>query len=123
MKTNRDIIRLEEVDTIQLVLLNGLNIMLSNVVFALRCNSNLISLGQLRKAGISYYNYLESMILKKVGNIIGSVQKKKNLFVLNLENNAIRIIIAQRRGQPTHLLRRDSKVRLWYCRFTHTSNL
>lgn len=86
--------------------------MLSNVAFALRCNTNLISLGQLKKAGILYNYHLESIILKKAGNIIGLVQRKKNLFVLDLKNNANRIIIAQKRSRPTYLLSKDLEMRL-----------
>lgn len=60
-----DIIRLKKVDTIQLALINRLDITLSNVVFTLRCNSNLISLNQLREARILYHNYPENIILIK----------------------------------------------------------
>ena len=73
MTTDGDIIRSKEVDTIQPALQNGSDIMLSNITFALSCNSNLISFGQLRDAGISYHYYLESMTLKKAGNIISLV--------------------------------------------------
>lgn len=85
--------------------------MLSNITFALKCNSNLISLGQLKKARILYHNHSKSIILKKAGNIIGLAQKKKNLFILNLENSANRIMIAQRRGQPTYLFSNNRKLR------------
>ena len=62
------------------------------------------------------------MRLKKTGNIIGSAQKKKNLFVLDFENNADKIMIAQGRGWPIYLLNKDPEVRLCHCRFTHASN-
>lgn len=51
------------------------------------------------------------MILKKVRNIIGLVQKKKNLRILDLKNNADKIIIAQKRGQSTYLLSKNPEVR------------
>lgn len=71
----------------------------SNIVLVtLKYNLNLISFSQLRKIRILYYNYLKNIILKKAGNIIGFVQKKKNFFVLDLENNANKIMIAQLRG-------------------------
>lgn len=99
MIADRDIIRSEKVDIIQLALLNKLDIMLSNVTFASRCNFNLISFGQLREARLSYHNHLRSIILKKARNIICLVQRKKNLFVLDLENNTDRIMIIQRRSR------------------------
>lgn len=42
-----DIIQSKQVETVILPLKNGLELIFSNVVYALRCNSNLISLGQL----------------------------------------------------------------------------
>ena len=62
------------------------------------------------------------MILKKAGNIIGLMQRKKNIFVLDLKNTANRIMIAQEKGRPIHLLSKNPEVRLWYCRFAHISN-
>lgn len=63
------------------------------------------------------------MILKKAENIIGLIQRKKNLFVLDLENNADRIMIAQKRAQPAYLLSKDPKVRLWHYHFAYASNV
>lgn len=73
MIADKNIIRLEKVSTIKLTLLNGSDIILSNMTFASRYYSNLISFDQLREAGISYHNYPESIILKKAGIIISSV--------------------------------------------------
>lgn len=96
---------------------------LSNVAFASRYNSNLISLGQLRmKAGISEHNHSESMIFKKTRNIISSIKQKKNLFVLDLQENVDMIMIAQGRGKLIYLLSKNPKVRLWYYHFAHVSN-
>lgn len=122
MTADGDIIRSKEVGTIKLTLLNGSDMTLSNVAFAPRCDSNLISLGQLREAGISYHDHPESMILKKAGIIIGSAQKKKNLFALDLLNDVNRIMISQRRRRPTYLLSKDPAVRLWHRCFAHASN-
>lgn len=91
--------------------MNKLDIIFSNITFALKCNSNLISFGQLKEARISYHNYSESMILKKTKNIINLIQRKKDFF-LNLKNNANKIIIIQKRGQPTYLLGKDLELRL-----------
>lgn len=52
------------------------------------------------------------MILKKAGNIISSVQRNKNLFVFDLENNVDKIMITHGRGQSTYLLSKDPKMRL-----------
>ena len=38
------------------------------------------------------------MILEKAENIIGLAQKKKNLFVLDLETNADKIMITQKKS-------------------------
>lgn len=62
MTTNKDIIKLKEIGMIQLALLNKLDITLSNLAFAPKSNFNLISFNQLREAGISYHNNLESII-------------------------------------------------------------
>lgn len=120
---NKNIIRSEKVDIIQLALLNGLDIILADIVFALRCNSYFIFLDQLREARILYHNHFESMILKKTGNIIGLIQRKKNFFVLDLENNADRIMIIQERGQLIYLLSKNPEIRLWHCHFDHASNV
>lgn len=73
MTTNGDIIRSEKVDIIKLALLNESDMIFSNIAFALRLDSNLISCSQLKEARISYHNHLVSMILKKAGDIISSI--------------------------------------------------
>lgn len=73
MTANKDIIRSEKIDIIQLGLLNKWDITLSNIAFFSKCDFNLISFGQLREVGNLYYNYPKSMILKKTENIIGLV--------------------------------------------------
>lgn len=60
----RDISRSEQVETIIPSLKNGFKLTLSNILYALECNFNLISLGQLQESGISYYNYPKCMVLK-----------------------------------------------------------
>ena len=49
MIADRNIFRSEKVGTIQLALLKRSDIMLLNIAFALRCNINFISFGQLKK--------------------------------------------------------------------------
>ena len=58
------IIRSSQVGTITFSIENGLQLMLSNVAFIPECDSNLISLGQLRETGILYHDYPEQMVLK-----------------------------------------------------------
>lgn len=48
-----------------------------NAAYNPKCDSKLISFGQLKKTRISYHNLSKSMILKKVDNIIGIVQQRK----------------------------------------------
>lgn len=62
------------------------------------------------------------MILKKIGNINGSVDQKKNLFILDIEDNAVKIMITQEKGKPIYLLSKDPEMRLYHCRFAHASN-
>lgn len=65
----------------------------SHIIFFLRLNFNFISFSQLKKAVISYQNHFKNIILKKTRNIIGLIYVKKIFFVLDLENNANKIMI------------------------------
>lgn len=85
---------------------------LSNVAYTPKCNSNLISLGQLREAGISYHDYPKCMILKQGVSTIGSAQRHKNLFILDMKLDADRVLMIKGRGRPTYLLSKDPQVRL-----------
>lgn len=59
------IIHSQEVDKVHLTLQSRKTTMtLLNVVYAPKCDSNLISQGQLHKSDISYYNHLNSIVLK-----------------------------------------------------------
>lgn len=73
MTTDGNIIKSKKVDKIQLTLLNRSNIMLSNVAFTPKYNSNFISFGQLKKVEILYHNHFKRIILKKTRNIIGLI--------------------------------------------------
>lgn len=78
MTVNREIIRLEKLVGIKkLTLLNRINMILSNIAYTLRCNSNLIYLSQLKNVKILYYNYLKRIILKTTRNIISIKVLKK----------------------------------------------
>lgn len=57
----REVIQFQEVETVHLSLPNG-KITLFNIAYTSKYNSNLISLGQLCKLEISYYNHSDSII-------------------------------------------------------------
>ena len=115
------IIRSSQVGTIILPIENGLQLTLSNVAFTPECDSNLISLGQLRETFISYHDYPEKMVLKQGGEIIGSATRKRNLFVLDTLL-PLKTMLVQDRGQPTYLLSSNLQIQLWHRRLGHASN-
>ena len=115
------IIRSSQVGTIILLRENGLQLTLSNVAFTPVCNSNLISLVQLREINTSYHDYPEQMVLKKGGEIIGSATRKRNLFILDT-STPLKTILVRDRGRPTYLLNSNPQIRLWYRRIGHASN-
>lgn len=57
------VIRTEEIGTVSIPLADGTKIELHNIALAPRCDSNLISLGQLREGGITYHDSPTSMTL------------------------------------------------------------
>lgn len=65
-------------------LANGENIELQNVALAPKCDSNLISLGQLRKIGITYHDNLIAMTLMRNRKVIIYTKKDTNLFTLEI---------------------------------------
>lgn len=87
------IIRVNEVGTIKLTLLNRINMRLLNVAYTSRWDFNFIYFSQLMEAKISYYDYSESLMLKKARNVIGFVWRKKNFFILEMKKNTDKIII------------------------------
>lgn len=102
-----DIIRSKQVGAITLPLKNGLELTFSNVVYILECDSNLISLGQLRETDISYHNHPEYMVLKQGRKEIGSATKKKNLVVLDTQLPPGKAMLVKRRGRPIYLLSKN----------------
>ncbi len=122
MTAGGDIIRSEEVGNVRLPTCSGL-LILNNVAYTPRCNSNLISLGQLRESGITYYDHPEQMILKQGGNTIGSASRHKNLFTLDTpKTTADKAMIIQGRGRPTYLQSQNPQINLCHRRFAHASN-
>ena len=94
--TKEKVIRLENVGTIKLNLLNESNMIFLNI-FYLRYNSNLFFFEQLTEAGISYHKHSKNIILKKTRNIISLVQRRKNLSVLDFKKIFNKIMISQGR--------------------------
>ena len=118
----RDIIRSEQVETVILPLKKCSQLTLCNVAYALKCNSNLISLDQLRETGISYYDHLEYMVLKQGESIIGSATRRKNLFVLDTQLPPGKAMLVKERGKPTYLLTKNPQIRLQHWQLRHASN-
>ena len=74
------VIRTEEIGNVSIPLADGNNIELKNVALAPGCNSNLISLGQLRETGITYHDNPTAMTLMQQGRIIAHAKRTRNLF-------------------------------------------
>lgn len=70
--------------TIVISFINNLSIEFSNIVYACNYNSNLISLGQLCKSGITYINNINIRTLMQSGQPIAHERKDQNLFILHL---------------------------------------
>lgn len=81
---NGNIIRSIQVGTIILFFENNSNLIFTNIVHTLKCDSKLIFLCQLWDTRILYHNYAKYIVLKQKGKTIGLVTKKKNLFILNI---------------------------------------
>ena len=111
----------ERIGTIAIPLADGSLLKLRNVAYAPNCDSNLISLGQLRDSNIVYVNNAEAMTLMQSGQPIAHARCDQNLFILDLAtpNKAMQVI---ERERPTHLVSKNKKVRVWHRKFGHASN-
>ena len=78
------VIHTKKIRIVSIPLANGNTIKLQIMALAPNCDSNLISLGQLQKSGITYYNDPSAMILMRNGEIIALARREKNLFMLKL---------------------------------------
>lgn len=105
-------------------------IKLHNITLAPEYDSNLISLGQLCKSGMTYHDNPTTMILMKDKNIIAEAKKKQNLFTLDLADlgKAMAIISPQskassskskqlalamtKHGRLTHLVSQNKRIQL-----------
>lgn len=103
------IIHSQEVGTVYLLFQSGkTTITLLNIIYTPKCNSNLISLGQLRKSGILYHNHPNFMILKQKRSTLRVANKYKNLFILETGLKA-KAMLVKERDRPTYLLRAKSR--------------
>lgn len=122
------IIRTNEIGTVAILLTGGTTIELHNVAFAPQCDSNLISLGQQRKSGITYHDDPTMMILIKDGKAIVHAKRERNLFILDLaapgKVMAVmpKAMAITRQGRPTHLVSHNKHIRIWHRRLAHASN-
>ncbi len=115
------ILRAEGIGTIAIPLSDGSSLRLRDVAYAPDCDSNLISLGQLRESDITYVDNSKAMTLMQAGHAIAHAKRDRNLFVLELAipNKAMQVT---GRGRPTHLVSKNRKIRIWHRRFGHASN-
>lgn len=94
----REIIKLEEIDSVHFLTNTKATITLKNVTYMPTCNSNLILLTQLRELGITYHNHPKYMILKQEESSIRSASRNKNFFILDMKTTNKKVMINQRRG-------------------------
>ena len=62
---------------------------LLNFAYAPKCDSNLISLGQLHESRILYHDQSDFIIFTKEGSILKVANRHKNLFVLETSSKVI----------------------------------
>lgn len=123
----KKIIRSEEIGTLSIPLANGKSIELLDIAFIPECNSNLISLRQLRETGITFHDNPNHMTLIRHGVVIAQAKQHRNFFILDraIPKTVIKIrnlAMATKRGRSTHLVNKNKKVQIWHRRFRHTSN-
>ena len=104
-----------------IVLPTGSNrvVRIQDVADAPSCASNLISLGQLRKSGITYHDGNEHMILEVDGKEIARARRVRNLFVLEQVETGT-VMSAQ--GRPNFFESSSEIAQLWHRRLGHVSH-
>lgn len=136
------VIQTKQVETVSIPL-KSRRIDLQNIALASKCDFNSISLGQLRETGISFHDNPMSMALINDGEIIAHAKRSRNLFILNLATPGKVMKVSQKvnthlvdntsqstnqtmalrgRDRPTHLIRKNRKIRIWHRRVEHVSN-
>lgn len=122
------VIRTEEIGTVSILLAGGTTIKLHNVALALTCNSNLISLGQLRESGITYHDNPSIMTRMRSGKVIAHARRSHNWFTLNLAvpgqimSVINKVLAITDQGQYTYLVSKNKRICLWHRRSAHVSN-
>lgn len=123
----KKIIRSEEIGTVSIPLADGKSIELLDIALVPECDSNLISLGQLRETGITFHDNPSHMTLIRHGVVIAQAKRHRNLFILDraIPETMMKVrnlAMATGRGRPTHLVSKNKKVRIWHRRLGHASN-
>lgn len=80
----RQVIQTEEIGTVSILFSGRNTIELHNVPLVPGCDSNLISLGQLRESRIIYHDNPITITLIENGKVIAKAKKERNLFTLDL---------------------------------------
>ena len=62
------------------------------------------------------------MVLIKAENLIGSITRRKNLFVLNTQTCDNKAMLIKGRRRLIYLLSKNSQIRLWHRWIEHISN-
>ena len=120
----------ESIGTIAILLANGSTIKLERVAYAPKCDSNLISLGQLRDSKITFVNNADVMTLLQGISSIANVRRDQNLFILDLvtpgkvmkATNAKAMTIVDQ-SCLIDLVSKNKQVRVWHRRLGHASNV
>lgn len=123
----KKIIRLEEIGTVSIPLVDGKSIELLDTALVPECDSNLISLGQLQETSITFHDNPSHMTLIRHGVIIAQAKRHQNLFILDraIPKTVMKVrnlAMATGKGRPTHLVSKNKKVRIWHRRLGHASN-
>jgi hypothetical protein len=112
------VITSEETGTIVLPLASGKNFEIHGVAYIPKCDSNLLSLGQLRRSGVTYHDREHHMLLKQNGTVVASARRDKEVFVLETATPGIAMMTIGR-GRPTYLEADTPQMQLWHRRLGH----
>lgn len=119
----------ESIGTIAIPLANGSIVKLEGVAYASKCDSNLISPGQLCDSKITFIDNADAMTLVQGGNPIAHARRDQNLFILDLvtpekvmQATNAKAMATVGRSCPTHLVSKNKQVRVWHRQLSHASN-
>lgn len=100
--TCENIIKSKQVGIIIFPLKNSSELIFFNIIYILKHDTNLISLGQLWQIGILYYKYSKYIVSKQMEKIIELAIKRKNLFIFNIQILG-KIILVREKGMLIYL--------------------